>query len=156
MVLQSQSMKDIGFVLMAAGAILTVLIGSLFYDYFQTILAASASAASGSSTSFTNALGIYNGTANMPIFITLAIFGFAFLILGGVLFAAGNVGQLLLEQLEVSPNNGPETGAPRPSRACMKCGSLLYQNVGYCPSCGNSLATVQSVSPSSPPVQSKS
>jgi len=149
-------MKDVGFVLMAGGALLIVLIGALFYDYFRQVLAASASAASGSSTSLTNALGIYNGTANMPIFITLAIFGFAFLILGGVLFAAGNVGQLLLDQLEVSPSAGLETVAPRLSKACMKCGSLLYQNVGYCRNCGNSLATVQSVPPSSYPVQAKS
>src|SRR5260370_21371883 len=102
---------------MVGGALLTVLIGALFYDYFQQVLAASASAASGSSTSLNNALGIYNDTANMPIFITLAIFGFAFLILGGCLFAAGNIGQLLLEQRQVPPTSGPATGAPRPSRA---------------------------------------
>jgi hypothetical protein len=149
-------MKDLGFILMVAGALLTVLIGALFYGYFQQVLAASASAASGSSTSLNNALGIYNGTANMPIFITLAIFGFAFLVLGGVFFVVGNVGELLLDQLEASPNADLERDAPRPSRACTKCGSLLYQSVGFCPNCGSSLTTLPTSAPSPAPVQAKS
>src|SRR2546422_8677411 len=84
-------MKDMGFALMAAGALLTGLVGALFYNYFQQVLSASSSAASGSSTSLASTLGIYNSTANMPIYMTLAIFGFAFLITGGVFFALGNV-----------------------------------------------------------------
>src|SRR2546422_7703737 len=117
-------MKDMGFALMAAGALLTGLVGALFYNYFQQVLSASSSAASGSSTSLASTLGIYNSTANMPIYITLAIFGFAFLITGGVFFALGNVSDLLLEQLETSRPAGLETNAPRPSRACVKCGTL--------------------------------
>ena len=153
--MQSQSMKDVGFVLMVAGALLTVLIGALFYRYFQEVLAASSSAASGSSTSLTDALGIYNGIANMPILITLAIFGFAFLILGGVFFTSGNVGQLLLDRLETSSPFDLEKDAPRPSRACVKCGSLLYQSVGYCPNCGSPLATPQNAAPAPAPIQAR-
>jgi len=149
-------MKDMGFALMAAGALLTGLVGALFYNYFQQVLSASSSAASGSSTSLASALGIYNSTANMPIYITLAIFGFAFLMTGGVFFALGNVSDLLLEQLETSRPAGLETNAPRPSRACVKCGTLLYQSVGYCPNCGSPLATPQNAAAPPPPLQARS
>jgi hypothetical protein len=145
-------MKDLGFVLMAVGAFFTALIGAIFYDYLQRLLAASGAAASGSSTTLTNALSIYNSTANTPILITIAIFAFAFLILGGIFFAVGSVGQMLLDKLEASPLTGPESDARRPSRACVKCGALLYQSVGYCPNCGSSLATLQTsaLSPTPP------
>lgn len=154
--MQSQSMKDMGFALMAAGALLTGLVGALFYNYFQQVLSASSSAASGSSTSLASTLGIYNSTANMPIYITLAIFGFAFLITGGVFFALGNVSDLLLEQLETSRPAGLETNAPRPSRACVKCGTLLYQSVGYCPNCRSPLATPQNAAAPPAPLQARS
>ncbi len=149
-------MKDIGVALMVVGTFLTALIGAFFYDYLQGLLAASSAAASGSSTSLTTTLSIYNSTANTPILITVAIFGFVFLILGGIFFAIGNVGQLLLDQLEASPVTGLERDAQRPSRACVKCGALLYQSVGYCPNCGSSLATLPTGAPSPAPVQAKS
>jgi uncharacterized OB-fold protein len=58
----------------------------------------------------------------------------------------------LLEQLEASPLTGLESDARTPSRACVKCGSLLYQSVGYCPNCGSSRATPQtSASSPTPP-----
>src|SRR3989442_13301788 len=110
-------MKDMGFALMAAGAFLTGLVGALFYNYFQQGLSASSSAASGSSTSLASTLCIYNSTANMPIYITLAIFGFAFLITGGAFIALGTVSDLLLVQLETSRPACAEAIATRPARA---------------------------------------
>jgi hypothetical protein len=134
-------MKDWGMILVTGGALMTVLVGFAFYAYFQQLLAAST--ASASSTSLTNALGIYNGTANMPILVTVAIFGFAILVLGGVFFAVGNAAEIMLEQREDALSAGPEIATTRPSRACIKCGTIIYQNTAYCPNCGNSLATPQ-------------
>jgi hypothetical protein len=76
-------MKDWGMILVTGGALMTVLVGFAFYAYFQQLIAASTASASGSSASLSNALGIYNSTANMPILVTIAIFGFALLVLGG-------------------------------------------------------------------------
>jgi hypothetical protein len=76
-------MKDWGMILVTGGALMTALVGFAFNAYFQQLLAASTASASGSSASLANALAIYNGTVNMPILVTIAIFGFALLILGG-------------------------------------------------------------------------
>jgi len=146
-------MKDWGTILIVGGALMTVLVGFSFYAYFQQLLAASAASASGSPASLTNALGIYNGTANMPILVTIAIFGFAFLIMGGVFYAVGNAAELLLEQREDSHSVASDAVVARPSRACVKCGTLLYQNTGYCPNCGNPLPTPQLAAQSTPSQQ---
>jgi hypothetical protein len=61
-----------------------------------------------------------------------------------------------LDQLEASSLTSPESESQKPSRACMKCGFLLYQNVGYCQNCGSSIATPQTSTPSPAPVQQKS
>jgi hypothetical protein len=146
-------MKDWGMVLVTGGALMTVLVGFAFYAYFQQLLAASTSSASGSSASLANALAIYNGTVNMPILVTVAIFGFALLILGGVYFAVGNAAEIMLDQRENASSTSSQIATVRPSRACMKCGSLIYQNTAYCPNCGSSLATPQAIAQSNIPQQ---
>ena len=89
---------------MSTGAVLVGMAGIFFYQYFQGVIAAGLSSASGSSTSTAAALSIYNGTANMPIFITLAIFGVTFLIMGAVFIAGGHINEnLTAPKLLTSP-----------------------------------------------------
>ncbi len=139
---------------MTSGGVLVLISGTFFYFYFQNLLGAGVSSTSGSSTSITNALGLYNGTANTPVFVTLGIFGFAFLIVGAVFIVGGHMGQQLADRLEtVSPDSPVTVGSPvtasipMPSKACTKCGSLLYQTSGYCPNCGNPVTKIQVASP---------
>ena len=141
-------MKDWGMILVTGGALMTVLVGFAFYAYFEQLLAASTASASGSSTSLANSLAIYNGTVNMPILVTVAIFGFALLIFGGVFFAVGNAAQIMIERQEDASPTSSRTAVTRPSRACIKCGSLIYQNSAYCPNCGSPLAVPQAIAQS--------
>src|SRR5712692_7770573 len=141
--MRPQSMKDWGMILVTGGILMIGLVGVAFYAYFQQLLAASAASASGSSASLTSALGIYNGTANMPILVTIAIYGFAILVLGGVFFAVGNAAEIMLERQEDASATGSQIDPARPSRACTKCGSLIYQNTAYCPNCGSPLTMPQ-------------
>ena len=135
-----------GYILMSTGAVLVGMAGIFFYQYFQGVIAASLSSASGSSTSTAAALSIYNGTANMPIFVTLAIFGVTFLVMGAVFIAGGHISENLTAQTtDISSSSaGSEALIQRPSRACTKCGSLVYKNTAYCPDCGNQLGRIQS------------
>ena len=134
-----------GYILIIAGTVLVGITGIFFYQYFQNAIAAGLSSASGSSASTTAALNAYNGTANMPIFITLSIFGVVFLIMGAIFVAGGHITEHLTIQAADASTSGSETLIPRPSRACTKCGSLIYKNTAYCPDCGSPLGKVQSV-----------
>ncbi len=130
---------------MTVGSLFTIFGGLFFYTYIQQIIAAGASTAPGSSISVANALSIYNYTASMPVFVTLSIFGVAFLVMGAVFVAGRHISEHLAAQAMNASSNEPEGFTPRPSRACTKCGSLIYQNTAYCPNCGSPLGKAQSV-----------
>jgi len=143
-------MGYLGYILIIAGAFLVGITGIFFYQYIQNAIAAGLSSSSGSSASTAAALDIYNGTANMPIFITLSIFGVVFLIIGAIFVASGHITEQLTMQATntSSRSSESETLISRPSRACTKCGLLVYRTMAYCPDCGNPLGKIQSVSPS--------
>src|SRR5437016_3053588 len=142
-------MGYLGYILIIAGAFLVGITGIFFYQYIQNAIAAGLSSSSGSSASTAAALDIYNGTANMPIFITLSIFGVVFLIMGAIFVAGGHISENLTMQANTSSAYSPisETLVPRPSRACTKCGTLVSRNTAYCPECGNQLGKIQSAPP---------
>jgi len=142
-------MGYLGYILIIAGAFLVGVTGIFFYQYIQNAIAAGLSSSSGSSASTAAALDIYNGTANMPIFITLSIFGVVFLIMGAIFVAGGHISENLTMQANTSSAYSPisETLVLRPSRACTKCGTLVSRNTAYCPECGNQLGKIQSAPP---------
>ena len=153
-------MRDMGYIVLVGGFVFVFISGAFFYSYFQQLIGASTSSATGSSTTTAEALNILNGTANTPLFITLSIFGFAFLIMGSLFIVGGNIGEQLADQQmsiqelsnqprfssqhTTTPVGESETIGTRPLKACTKCGSLIWQNSAYCPICGNPLAKVQS------------
>src|SRR5207253_7364454 len=92
-------MGYLGYILIIAGAFLVGITGIFFYQYIQNAIAAGLSSSSGSSASTAAALDIYNGTAKMPIFITLSIFGGVFLINGAFFFACGHITEQLTMQV---------------------------------------------------------
>jgi hypothetical protein len=145
----SDTMGFMGYILIVAGAFLVGITGIFFYQYIQNAIAAGLSSSSGSSSSTAAALNIYNGTANMPIFITMSIFGVASLIMGAIFVAGGHISENLTVQAADAPSASAESESliPRPSRACTKCGSLVYRNTAYCPDCGSPLGRIQSVPP---------
>ncbi len=127
-----------------SGAVLIVATGLFFYLYVQNLLATAASSSSSSSTSLANALGIYNGTADAPIFVTIGILGLGIFISGAIFVAGGHIGEAVSNQMGLAESKAPATGGPPvPSKACLKCGTLLYQNTAFCPTCGASLAKTQ-------------
>jgi zinc ribbon protein len=140
-------LEYVGYVLIVLGAMFVGFTGVFFYQYFQNAIAAGLSSASGSTASTTAALDAYNGTANMPIFISISIFGVAFLIMGAIFVAGGHIGEALSERVPDESRIEQETFSPKPARACVKCGTLLYQNTAFCPNCGNPLGKVQSTTP---------
>ncbi len=145
--MRSETMNTVGYLVIISGAGLVILSGAFFYNYVQ-ILATSASSSTGA-TSLSEALSLYNNTSAAPIFMTLSILGDAFLIMGSVFLVGAHIGPPPVSRTMAIPP--PPTVTPSPARACTKCGTLSYQNVAYCPNCGNPLGRNQNLpGPSSP------
>ena len=125
--MQSRSMQNIGILNIGSGAIFIALGGAYFYQYFQTLAAAS------TSTSTANVLSIYNSMLGMPIIVTLSIFGLGMLIIGGFFIASAHI----TEHLTGDQSKSSGIAERAPTKMCIKCGSMLYSNVPYCPHCGN-------------------
>lgn len=127
-------MQTLGVIIIVAGSMFIALGGAYFYTYFQNL----AAAASTTSVSPTTALSLYNGSLGMPIIVTLSIFGLGMIIVGGFFVASAHITQQFIDN-----SHGPRVAATepaavgRPTKICMKCGTLLFQNTAYCPSCGN-------------------
>jgi hypothetical protein len=136
-----------GYVLIVVGALFVGVTGVFFYQYFQNAIAAGLSGTTGSTTSTIAALNAYNGTANMPIFVSLSVFGVAFLIMGAIFVAGGHIGEYLSARVPMESRAEQDPFTPKPARACVKCGTLLYQNTAFCPNCGNPLGKAQTTTP---------
>src|SRR5438552_18625874 len=91
-------MGYLGYILIIAGAFLVGVTGIFFYQYIQNAIAAGLSSSSGLSASTAAGLDLYNGTAKMPIFITLSISGVVFLIKGAIFFAVWHISHKLIIQ----------------------------------------------------------
>jgi hypothetical protein len=135
-------MDTLGLAVTALGALFIALGGAYFYELFQTISAA------GATGSAADLVRLSNSMLAMPVIVTLTIFGLGMLTVGGTFMASAHI----TEQLIAGNRGGQNFAAPtmadtRPSRMCMKCGTLLLQSSAYCPSCGNPIATVPKVSP---------
>jgi hypothetical protein len=135
-------MDTLGLAVTALGALFIALGGAYFYDLFQTI---STVGATGTTADLAR---LSNSMLAMPIIITLTIFGLGMLTVGGSFMASAHI----TEQLVAGIRGGQSFAAPtmadtRPSRMCMKCGTLLLQSSGYCPSCGNPVATLPKIPP---------
>ncbi len=134
-------MDILGFSVTGIAALFIAIGGAYFYDFFQTV------AAAGTSASTSDLLRLNNSTMGMPIIVTLTIFGLGMLIIGGIFIASGHITEQLSVGNRGRQNLGAQTMADiRPSRMCIKCGSLLYQNSPYCPNCGNPAATPPKIS----------
>jgi hypothetical protein len=134
-------MDTLGLAVTALGALFIALGGAYFYELFQTISTASVTG------STADLVRLSNSMLAMPVIITLTIFGLGMLTVGGCFMASAHI----TEQLMAGNRGGQNFAAPtvadtRPSRMCMKCGTLLLQSSAYCPSCGNPIATVPKIS----------
>jgi hypothetical protein len=135
-------MDTLGLAVTALGALFIALGGAYFYELFQTISTASVTG------STADLVRLSNSMLAMPVIITLTIFGLGMLTVGGTFMASAHI----TEQLIAGNRSGQNLASPtmadtRPSRMCMKCGTLLLQSSAYCPSCGNPIATVPKISP---------
>jgi hypothetical protein len=134
-------MDTIGLLVIAIGALFIALGGAYFYELFQTISTA------GTTGSTADLIRLSNSMLAMPVIITLTIFGLGMLTVGGSFMASAHITDQLLSGNRIGHNFAPQTVADaRPARMCIKCGTLLYQNSAYCPSCGNPVATVPKIS----------
>jgi hypothetical protein len=137
--MNSRYMDTLGLAVTGLGALFIAIGGAYFYDLFQTISTA------GATGSTADLVRLSNSMLGMPIIITLTIFGLGMLTVGGTFMASAHITEQLM-----AGNRGGSSFAPiaetRPSRMCVKCGSLLYQNSPYCPNCGNPMATVPKIS----------
>ncbi len=145
--MRSESMNTLGYLVIISGAGMVILSGAFFYNYVQQLLATSASSATGA-TSISEALSLYNNTSAAPVFMTLSILGVAFLIMGSVFLVGAHIGPPPFSRTMAIPPP-PPTVTQSPARACTKCGTLSFQNVAYCPNCGNPLGRNQSLPESS-------
>jgi zinc ribbon protein len=144
---RSENISLAGYLFMMAGAALIVITGIFFYQYFQSLLASSST--SGTPSSLTNALAIYNGTADTPIFVAVGFLGLGSFIAGAVFVAGGHVGEQITGKIEVGNSSAPVSVISTTGlKACVKCGTILNQNTAYCPNCGAALARTQAGSPS--------
>ena len=131
--MQPANMQLTGFIVTIAGSMFIVLGGAYFYTYFANLAAASTSNPSTSSLS-----GIYNSTLGMPIIVTLTIFGLGMIIVGGFFIASAHISQQILDNQ--TGEDSPSQKGGRPSKVCLKCGSLLYNETPYCPNCGGPIS----------------
>ena len=133
-------MDTLGLAVTGLGALFIAVGGAYFYDLFQTISAA------GATGSTADLVRLSNSMLGMPIIITLTIFGLGMLTVGGTFMASAHITEQLMAGNRGGPNFASQTsGDTRPSRMCIKCGSLLYQSSPYCPNCGNPVATVPKI-----------
>ena len=133
-------MDTLGLAVTGLGALFIALGGAYFYDLFQTISTV------GTTGSSADLVRLSNSMLAMPIIITLTIFGLGMLTVGGTFMASAHITEQLMAGNRSGQNFATQTVADtRPSRMCIKCGSLLYQSSPYCPNCGNPVATVPRV-----------
>lgn len=134
-------MDTLGLLIIALGALFVALGGAYFYQLFQTISVAGTTGTAADLTRLSNSM------LAMPILITLTIFGLGMLTVGGSFMASAHITDQLLAGNRVGQNVATQTSSDmRPTRMCIKCGTLLYQNSAFCPSCGNPVATVPKTS----------
>jgi hypothetical protein len=134
-------MDTLGLLVIALGALFIALGGAYFYQLFQTISTA------GATGSTADLMRLSNSMLAMPIIITITLFGLGMLTVGGSFMASAHITEQLLAGNRNSQNVATSTlSETRPARMCIKCGTLLYQNSAYCPSCGNPVATVPKIS----------
>ncbi len=147
--MRPENMKWTGTILLVLGAALVIISGVFYYAYFQDLLAATGSATTGSPASVANSLAILNGTSATPIFTTLAILGLGLMVSGAVYAAGGNIAAQMTSQplprVSINPATPVAQVPQAPSRACTKCGTLLFQATAFCPTCGNPIARTQPI-----------
>jgi hypothetical protein len=135
-------MDTLGLLIIALGSLFVALGGAYFYQLFQTISVAGTTGTAADLTRLSNSM------LAMPILITLTIFGLGMITVGGSFMASAHITEQLLAGNRSGQNIATQTPSDnRPTRMCIKCGTLLYQTTAYCPNCGNPVATVPKTSP---------